>query len=67
MKNNVIIKRDDQNRPHCLNGPAITDDSGSFAWYYHGRLHRTDGPAVCLMEKGCIIEEQFWNNGTEIK
>lgn len=62
-----MMKRDAEGRLHCEDGPAVTDDTGSYAWYWHGKLHRFDGPAVLLMEKGCVIEEQFWVNGIETK
>lgn len=31
---------------HRERGPAVMFDDGSREWYFHGDLHRTDGPAV---------------------
>jgi len=32
---------------HRLNGPAISNNTGSFGhWYINGELHRLDGPAL---------------------
>ena len=31
---------------HCSDAPAIIWDKGDERWYYHGKLHRLDGPAV---------------------
>jgi hypothetical protein len=57
---------DEQNRLHADGGPAVTNPDGSCVWYYHGKIHRLDGPAVRLVFADGRIEEQFWINGTEI-
>jgi hypothetical protein len=31
---------------HREDGPAVECDSGSYAWYFHGKRHREDGPAT---------------------
>lgn len=36
----------DEGLPNRIFGPAIVYPDGSYAWYRHGKLHRTDGPAV---------------------
>lgn len=57
---------DEQNRLHAEGGPAVTNPDGSCVWYYHGKIHRLDGPAVRLVSADGRIEEQFWINGREI-
>jgi hypothetical protein len=57
---------DEQNRLHAEGGPAVTNPDGSCVWYYHGKIHRIDGPAVRLVFADGRIEEQFWINGREI-
>jgi len=31
---------------HCKWGPAVIYSDGTEKWYFMGRLHRTDGPAI---------------------
>lgn len=42
---NIIEWRDEEDRYHRLDGPALIKDLDS-AWFQWGRLHRVDGPAV---------------------
>lgn len=37
---------DDEGLYHSDDGPALIFTSGSYFYYYHGGLHRIDGPAV---------------------
>ena len=37
--------QDDRHNP---NGPAVDFSSGAKLYYKHGKLHRTDGPAVIM-------------------
>lgn len=58
--------RDEQNRLHAEDRPAVTSPDGSWAWYHHGKINRIDGPAVRLVFADGRIEEQFWLNGAEV-
>jgi hypothetical protein len=42
----VIEWRDAEGEPHRVGGLARVFPSGREEWLRHGRLHRTDGPAV---------------------
>lgn len=40
--------RGEESGPHRINDPAFITDSGSYAWWYNGKLHRYYGPARLL-------------------
>ena len=41
------------NQLHREEGPAVILDSGSRAWYQHGKRHRIDGPAIVFADGVC--------------
>jgi hypothetical protein len=41
----MIEHRNDQGQLHCLDGPALEFENGSYEWRINGELHRIDGPA----------------------
>ena len=54
MKEGVFKNSDNtvyykNNQFHREDSPAIEWDNGSKHWYFHGLLHRTDGPAIDLV------------------
>lgn len=63
----ITQKRDNDGRLHADDSPAVTHVDGSWAWFKHGALHRSEGPAVRLVLADGTIEEQFWFAGREIK
>lgn len=60
----MSAKIDAGGRYHAETEPAVVKEDGSFAWFWHGFLHRLDGPAVRLVFPD-RVEEQFWINGIE--
>lgn len=38
--------RNDENKLHCENGPAVEYCTGNKSWYVNGKRHRLDGPAI---------------------
>lgn len=36
----------DDNKYHCIDGPAMINVDGTKHWYFQGRRHRVDGPAI---------------------
>lgn len=47
---------------HREDGPAHTHKNYE-AWYWEGKRHRLDGPAVTIITSNGIKEEQWWING----
>jgi hypothetical protein len=43
---NSKILKDSAGFYHCEDGPAIKYPNGYEAWYFHGFLHRVNGPAI---------------------
>jgi hypothetical protein len=41
-----LVRIDSNNNWHSLNSPAFISTYKDIFWYYHGLLHRLDGPAV---------------------
>jgi hypothetical protein len=48
---------------HRTGGPSVTLAEGDRAWYQHGRLHRTDGPAV---ENAGDVADEWVANGVDL-
>jgi hypothetical protein len=42
----TVVWKDQQNRFHCVDSPAIEYPNGGTCWYKHGNPHRVGGPAV---------------------
>jgi hypothetical protein len=59
--NGVKRWRNEKNKLHRLNGPAIVDN-GYEAWWVNGKRHRLDGPAMTWPDG---INE-WWVNGKEL-
>lgn len=53
---------DEEGLNHRLNGPSLIARHG-VSWRVHGKLHRTDGPAVVSLAQGAI---EFWVNGKKM-
>lgn len=49
---------------HCETGPAKIWDGGSEEWYFHGTLHRLDGPALIDIEFKHI---SWWIHGKKMR
>lgn len=57
--------RDDQGRLHSFRGtPALVTENGTVMYYWHGKLHRGNGPARIFnnSETGTTIR-QYWIDG----
>jgi hypothetical protein len=52
----AIWYRDENDRLHRTDGPAVEYFDGSCSWYKHGKLHRTDGPAIDWVDGS----KQWW-------
>ena len=46
VNGNRVWWRDRENKLHRADGPAVERGSGRKEWWWHGLLHREDGPAL---------------------
>lgn len=56
----VIIYQDANHDYHRIGGPAIIYADGTKRWYYHGYLHRTDGPAEIVRPSDISAGYRTW-------
>jgi hypothetical protein len=50
------------NKLHCVDGPALTFQNGTQAWFINGKRHRIDGPAI----EHASGSKQWWVDGEEL-
>ena len=43
--------KDVNNQLHRTDGPSLKWSEFDYRWYFHGKLHRINGPAVCYNKK----------------
>lgn len=51
-----FFKDDECTILHCEDGPAVIYPSGSYKYYYEGKLHRMDGPAIFFIG----MRKEYW-------
>jgi hypothetical protein len=56
------ILRDDDGKLHSANSPAIQYSNGDETWYFHGKFHRVDGPAIDWPLKNYYV---YYINGVQ--
>ncbi len=59
--------RDSQGRLHCKDRPAVIGPEGYEAWYFHGNVHRLDGPARTYVDgrKEWFIDDKLIGTSDE--
>lgn len=56
----VVVSKDDNGVPHNETGHAVEISPSTKIWYYHGLLHRVDGPAYFNEDNSY---EEWWLHG----
>ena len=60
IKDDAIIYIDANGDYHRIGEPAMIYKNGTKLWYYHGILHRTDGPAEIVRPSDTSSGYQAW-------
>lgn len=55
----TVVWKDQQDKFHCVDSPAIEYSTGGKCWYKHGVPHRIGGPAMTSP----YGPDEYWVNG----
>jgi hypothetical protein len=58
------MRKNEQGKLHCKDGPAVLGENGYKAWYNNGKRQRLNGPA---REWSYFDADEWWVNDIEIK